>query len=132
VPKVSFSFSKAQRLLTALEFKKTISSPLVKITNNALVMYVAHDGARAGEAAIPRLGIAIAKRHIKKAVQRNTIKRVLRESFRLHSLRLPSLMIVMMSRRDLLSLDKQEVHRNIEALWIQLQQKFPSASVELV
>jgi ribonuclease P protein component len=125
VPKRQFSFSKEQRLLSALEFKKAIGSPVAKLMNDALVMYVAPNEANAEGVSTPRLGIAIAKRHIKKAVERNTIKRVLRESFRLQSLNLPPLMIVIMSRRDLLGFDKAGLHQKIEALWIQLQQKFP-------
>ena len=39
----------------------------------------------------PRLGIVVAKRHVKRAVDRNTIKRIIRESFRLAKAFLPTL-----------------------------------------
>ncbi len=129
VPK--FLFSKQQRLLNPSEFKKTIGSPVAKIMNEAFVMYL-HNEANLVSETHPRLGLAITKRNIKKAVQRNTIKRILRESFRLHYLNLPKLMIVIMSRRDLLALNKQEVRNKIDALWVQLQRKFPISSISSV
>ena len=129
VPK--FLFSKQQRLLNPSEFKKTIGSPVAKITNEAFVMYL-HNEDNLGAEVHPRLGLAITKRNIKKAVQRNTIKRILRESFRLNYLNLPKLMIVIMSRRDLLALNKQEVRNKIDDLWVQLQRKFPISSISSV
>ncbi len=44
----------------------------------------------------PRLGVVVPKRHLRLAVRRNKLKRVIRESFRLASERLPPLDVVVM------------------------------------
>jgi len=50
---------------------------------------------------ISRLGLAIAKKHLSRAVDRNNIKRVVRESFRCHQHLFPGWDIVVVSRPDL-------------------------------
>lgn len=47
-----------------------------------------------GDTAGPRLGMIIAKRFARRAVTRNTIKRVIRESFRLRRHQLPAIDLV--------------------------------------
>lgn len=51
-----------------------------------------------GKEAVARLGMAVAKRHAKKAVDRNLLKRLLRESFRQHGLSHRSLDLVVSLR----------------------------------
>ena len=46
----------------------------------------------------PRLGLAIAKKHIRRAVDRNRIKRQIRESFRQYKDTLPPVDIVVLAR----------------------------------
>ena len=46
----------------------------------------------------PRLGLAIAKKRIKKATARNRIKRLARETFRLKQHQLPAIDIVVMAK----------------------------------
>lgn len=50
------------------------------------------------EEKVPRLGVALAKRYIKLAVNRNKIKRQIRESYRLHP-NLPNIDIVVVTRK---------------------------------
>ena len=52
----------------------------------------------ANEAAHPRLGLAIATRTFGTAVARNRIKRITRESFRLHQQTLPSVDVTVAAR----------------------------------
>lgn len=42
----------------------------------------------------PRIGLAIARKAVAKAIARNRIKRIIREEFRLHQQRLPTLDMV--------------------------------------
>lgn len=46
----------------------------------------------------PRLGLAIAKKRAKRAVDRNKIKRIARESFRAHQMEFAGLHLVVMNR----------------------------------
>lgn len=47
----------------------------------------------------PRLGLAIAKKHVRRAVDRNRIKRLIRESFRHNLTFLSGLDIVVLARK---------------------------------
>ena len=54
--------------------------------------------ARSNDQGAARLGLAISKKHCKLAVQRNRIKRVVRESFRAHPAGLPRIDIVVLNQ----------------------------------
>lgn len=65
----------------------------------------------------PRLGFALARKQIQKAVQRNWIKRIVRESFRKNHHRLPARDMVIMVRRPILLIDGPELNINLEKHW---------------
>lgn len=65
----------------------------------------------------PRLGLAVSKKNFKKAVDRNLIKRVIRESFRLHQASLKGFDIVVMSRATTNVSDKSVLHTSLEHHW---------------
>ncbi len=64
-----------------------------------------------------RLGLAIAKKSIGHAVDRNHLKRLLRESFRLNRSKLGSVDIVVMARRDCAVADNQILQASLRRLW---------------
>lgn len=92
-----FKFDKSQRLLTPKDFK-AISGRYTKADENQshpVVIFKIHqanllffvkvvlaDTQR--QAAVNRLGLAITKKKVKRAHERNRIKRLTREHFRLH------------------------------------------------
>jgi ribonuclease P protein component len=67
-----------------------------------------------------RLGLAISKRVSKRAVERNRIKRLLRESFRRVRGQLPPLDLLVMARESAAGLPGPELLAEIEALWRKL------------
>jgi len=71
-----------------------------------------------GSAGHPRLGLAIAKKHIKLASQRNRMKRLIRESFRHHQAALDSMDIVVLSRPDLGQRDVTNIRTALERHWL--------------
>ena len=71
-----------------------------------------------------RLGLAISKKCAKKAVDRNRIKRLFRESFRLNQHTLPCVDIVVMCKSSALSLDNKEIHTQIETQWRYMRKNF--------
>ena len=75
----------------------------------------------------PRLGLAISKKSAKRAVDRNRIKRLTRESFRLNSASLPSVDIIVMCRPLILELDNSDVFQQIEKQWYFIRKKLGSA-----
>jgi ribonuclease P protein component len=65
----------------------------------------------------PRLGFAIAKKQLKHAVDRNRIKRLLRESFRQRQKDLPNRDVVVMVRNKILGLSNREIFARLDKHW---------------
>lgn len=68
---------KHARLLKAVEFDRVFDKPVRSSDRYFSVL------ARPNELETPRLGMAISKRRVRLAVQRNRLKRLIRENFRL-------------------------------------------------
>lgn len=71
----------------------------------------------------PRLGLVIAKKNVPRAVDRNRVKRVLREHFRQNQGLLPALDIVILARSGVGSLNKDVIGSKIDKLWQDLLHK---------
>jgi len=71
----------------------------------------------------PRLGIIVAKKHVKLAVQRNRIKRLLRESFRCKRHSLPKIDMVILAKKSADKLDSAVCAEEIQYLWRKLSRK---------
>lgn len=67
-----------------------------------------------------RLGLAISKRVSKRAVERNRIKRLVRESFRRVRLGLPPIDLVVMAREAAAGVPGTELLVELDALWRRL------------
>ena len=76
----------------------------------------------------PRLGLAIAKKNIKKAVQRNAIKRAVRENFRIRQHSLGSMDVVVLARKEAIGAPAEILCRSLEKHWIRLIARCASCS----
>ncbi|AIN47040.1 Ribonuclease P protein component [Candidatus Palibaumannia cicadellinicola] len=65
----------------------------------------------------PRIGLTISKKNIKLAHERNRIKRLMRESFRLHQHTLPIMDFVVIAKKGLADLDNYSLRETLEKLW---------------
>lgn len=65
----------------------------------------------------PRLGLAVAKKHLKLASQRNRLKRVIRESFRCNQSALNGIDIVVLSRADVARRNSAQIKSALERHW---------------
>ncbi|MBT9431978.1 ribonuclease P protein component [Candidatus Sodalis endolongispinus] len=65
----------------------------------------------------PRVGLTVAKKHVKRAHERNRIKRLTRESFRLHQHALPAMDFVVIAKKDVADLDNHALTEALEKLW---------------
>ncbi len=84
--------------------------------------------ARTNNLTHPRLGLAISKKCAKRAVDRNRIKRLFRESFRINQHKLPSVDIIAMCKPSAIKLSNHEMHKQIEKQWHFMRKKFASRS----
>lgn len=66
----------------------------------------------------PRLGLAIAKKHLKFAHQRNRLKRIIRESFRQHQTDFANIDIVVLSRPDVKQRESAQIWAALEQHWL--------------
>ena len=67
-----------------------------------------------------RLGLAISKRVSKRAVDRNRIKRLVRESFRRARTQMPAIDLVVMAREAAAGVPGAELLAELDALWRKL------------
>ena len=84
--------------------------------------------AAANSMGFPRLGMAIAKKALRRAHERNRIKRLVRESFRHHQANLPAVDIVVMCRHDVLTMSNAELFQQLEGLWLRLHKLYSAGS----
>lgn len=87
-------------------------------------------GARAfrNEYGHARLGMAIAKKALKRAHDRNRIRRLIRESFRQHQDSLPPTDVVLMCRPEVRHLSNSEIFRQLEGLWLRLHKLYSAGA----
>jgi len=116
-------FGRQLRLLTASDYKTVFDDAQLKVACPQLLIL-----ARRNSSKTPRLGLIIAKKNIKTAVQRNGIKRLLRESFRQQQHQLPLYDIVVMARRGLGEMENDVVYTLINKQWKRLNTRASSNS----
>lgn len=75
------------------------------------------------EAEPSRLGLAIAKKRAKRAVDRNRIKRIARESFRHNRKQLVGYDAVVMNKDHAASASAIELRQSLDTLWLELTNK---------
>jgi ribonuclease P protein component len=118
---VSRDFSRDKRLLTARQFTAVFDSPTSKVPGKHILLLARENGLDH-----PRLGLVIGKKNVKLAVERNRLKRLLRESFRHHQQKLAGLDIVVIARKGLGDLENEELHQQFGKLWKRLLRNRPS------
>ena len=71
----------------------------------------------------PRLGLAVALRVARTAVERNRIRRIIRESFRVHQKDLPAVDIVVSARTSAYGVPGAQLHGSLVSLWRQVNER---------
>lgn len=93
------NFPKSLRLLTPKDFQ-FVFADAQKFANRHWTLIV-----RPNCAEIPRLGLAVAKKQLQRAVWRNRVKRIAREGFRQHKPDLCGYDIVVLGRKGMQDVD---------------------------
>lgn len=106
-------FTKKQRLLDSGEFQAVFGDARLKVSCRTLLVLARHN-----ESQHARIGLVVGKKHLKTAVQRNRIKRQVRESFRHIQQELTGLDIIVLVRHGTIGeQDNQQVRESIDRLW---------------
>jgi len=106
-------FQKTSRLTKSLDFQKVFRSSFRSVDNKFLVL------AQRNGLVIARLGLAISKRRINKAVERNRVKRLIRESFRHQKIDLGGLDVVVIAQKNI-SFKDGDITKSLSIHWEQV------------
>lgn len=112
------TFGKSLRLLGSGDFQQVFDSASFRISHQHLLLLACHNGR-----GFPRLGLVVAKKHLRLAVDRNRIKRLFRESFRKRQADFADLDLILLSRNGLDKLDNASVFSLLDHQWQRLLKK---------
>ena len=117
---VTYEFNRESRLLTPGHFKNVFENAS-RFSSQHFTILITHNPTDDN-----RLGLAIAKKRVKLAVQRNRIKRLVRENLRLNQENLPSIDMVVMVKSGIDKLDNSEINKQIESIWRKINRRHKS------
>ena len=117
---MSRGFGREKRLLVPRQFKAVFDSPSGKVPGRN-VLLLARDNALDH----PRLGMVIGKKSVKLSVERNRLKRQIRESFRHNLELLAGWDIVIVAKRGLGDMENEELKQQFGKLWKRLARSRP-------
>ncbi len=110
-----YSFGTELRIRCAADYKSVFDGALFKVHQTHFLFLAKHSEQPNG-----RLGIVVAKKKVRRAHERNRVKRLARESFRLHQQQL-NLDIVVMPKVGIESVSNAELHQQLQFAWQKLQ-----------
>lgn len=112
-------FPKTLRLLNSQDFQAVFDKVDFKSRDSFFICL-----ARTNGLANSRLGLIIPKKHLKRAVDRNQVKRIIRESFRTQPISQFGLDIIILARSNsIVKLNNKELADNLRSHWSRLIKK---------
>ncbi|MEJ2576096.1 MAG: ribonuclease P protein component [Gammaproteobacteria bacterium] len=114
-PSGTRAFPRASRLLTSAEFRGVFGAATKSADRYFVVLARPNDTGRA------RLGLAIAKKQLRRAVARNRVKRLVRESFRHAQDELAGLDLVVMARSGIAATPNRPLREALDRHWRRLR-----------
>lgn len=112
------AFGKSHRLLNSSDFQHVFDNAPVRVSHQFFLIL-----ARTNQLERPRLGLVIAKKNIRLSVQRNRIKRLIRETFRAQQHSLTGIDVIVLARKKMEELSNKEIHEQLHQQWQRLARK---------
>ncbi len=109
-------FVKSNRIVKPEDYRQVFKSSCRSVDDKFLVI------AKKNDLKCARLGLAISKKNISKAVSRNNIKRAIRESFRHHKNILKGIDVVVVVHRKQTTINNKTVNESLGAHWKNVSQ----------
>ncbi|WP_110669651.1 MULTISPECIES: ribonuclease P protein component [Salinicola] len=109
-------FPRQLRLLNAGDYKHVFDHAPFKVHGKGMLAL-----ARPNTLGHPRIGLIFSKKNVRRAVDRNRLKRLVRESIRHRQHQLPGVDIVLLARRGVNELDNATVSRQLHGMWRRLE-----------
>ena len=111
-------FPRTSRLLEARDYRAVFSAARFKVScRHFLVLAISGDSGAA------RLGLVVSRKNVPGAVQRNRLKRLIRENFRRRGTRLHGMNLVVLARKDAHKHPNPAIHRRLNKLLDDLLEK---------
>lgn len=101
-------------------FRRVFDQP-IRVGDHLLTVLARSNGQQ-----VARLGLAVGRRRIRRAVDRNTFKRVVRESFRANQDDLAGLDIIVLARSPAAGASRAELRASIDRQWSHLRRRLDS------
>jgi ribonuclease P protein component len=105
------SYLRSYRLVSKHDFQFVFDKPSRVTQKFILALF------KPNQQSVARLGIIIGKRHVKRAVDRNLLRRLIRESFRHLQAQLKGLDIIVLMRSEWCPLGTRIWRNEIDNLW---------------
>jgi ribonuclease P protein component len=106
-----YRFDRSRRLTAASDYRRVFSRP-ERFSDRYFTLLLRRSGPDG-----PRLGLAISRKVARRAVDRNRIKRICRESFRRHHQQLGAVDCVVLGRAGIAEAGNAELFTALERLW---------------
>ncbi len=119
----SQAFPKAHRLLTSDDFQSVFADAPFRASHKYFLIL-----ARPNQHNAARLGLIIAKKHIRLATERNRMKRLIRETFRRQPPNLTGIDVIVLARKGMNDLGNQELIDQLDKQWVRIARKAQAAA----
>jgi len=116
-------FRPEQRLRSATEYDAVFKKPLRSRDQYFLLL------ARENKQTHARLGLIVSKKKVRKAVSRNRIKRIIRDSFRLNQHQLPKVDVIILAYHPVDKAESLVLRQSLCKHWDKLTRQFPNQSL---
>lgn len=112
------AFHRCNRLLSSAEFQPLFNQPDYRVGGQHILLLASENQSDNG-----RIGLVVGKRRVRHAVQRNNVRRISRESFRLRKQQLAGLDVIILVKATIERVDKPTFRAEITRLWDKLLAK---------
>ena len=104
-------FSKHERLISSKDYQDVFAKP-IKTADSAYTIL-----AKPNQLSGPRLGVIVSKKNVPSAVIRNRLKRITRESFRIHKDIIKSFDVVVICKKNCATTRNHHLFKKLHAHW---------------
>lgn len=114
----NLSYPKSARLITSADFSYVFDKQVARSVDDVFILLAAPSAENR-----PRVGLAIAKKRAKRAVDRNKLKRVIRESWRLNCQDYDNLDVVVMIKPGAHKHENKVLRDKLARHWTRLERR---------
>lgn len=119
------AFTKSMRLLNSKDFQTVFDDAPLRTSHQHFLFL-----ARINSLDCPRLGLVIAKKHIRHAVDRNRMKRLIRETFRAKQQQLTGIDVIVLARKGMNDVTNAVLIEHLNGQWDRLIRRLQKAKTE--